>query len=344
MMAGLTPPAVVPVLVGPLQALLALLPGILLAVGGSIVALLKPSAIKRLFGLLWSQKLIVAPVLLALWGMTRLYSFVAPSHAPDVSAAQAAEDDQWPVWRRGPERRGAGPDAVGPAHGNVEWSFAEDGIKTFYCSPAVVGNRVYATSARYEYFKDEGGIYGIDADTGLRVWQHRTGGYRATFSSPSVSGRYLVVGEGLHLTDDARVFCLDVEESERRREAVVLWQYRTGSHVECSACIDDGRAYIGAGDDGMYCFALEPDESGQARVMWHLDGAEYPDCETSPVVHEGRLYFGLGVGGQAVCCVDAETGAELWRIPTPYPVFGAPSVADGKLYVGMGHGDFVNTA
>jgi len=189
-----------------------------------------------------------------------------------------------------------------------------------------------------------GAIACLDAQTGELAWEFKDEGYRATFSSPAVSGRYLAVGEGLHTTADARVYCLDLEESARCRRGVKLWSYRTGSHVESSPCIADGKVFIGAGNDGLYCFDVEGDGNGAAMVLWHLEGEEYPDCETSPVYHEGRLYFGLGVGGQAVVCVDANTGQEQWRIETPCPVFSSPTIADGKLFFGMGHGDFVNTA
>ncbi len=335
--------AVVPVLVGPLQALLAILPGILIALGGSILALFRPSAIKKLFKLLWAQKVVVVLVVLGVWGLFRLYPVVFAGSREAVSQANAGGED-WPLFRGGPDRRGAVPGAGEPAHGNVVWSFSHEGTKTFYSSPAVVGNRVYATSARYEYFKDQGAICSVDAHTGALVWAFTADNYRSTFSSPAVSGRYLVVGEGLHLTDDARIFCFDLEESERRREGVKLWEYRTDSHVESSPCIADGRIYIGAGDDGMYCFELEPDADGNPQMVWHLSGEDYPDCETSPVVVDGKVYFGLGIGGQAVVCADAATGEELWRVDAPYPVFSAPSISNGRLFVGMGHGDFVNTA
>ncbi|GAH76281.1 unnamed protein product, partial [marine sediment metagenome] len=251
-----------------------------------------------------------------------------------------------------PERRGALPGSKDPVRGKVNWVFTADDVKTFYASPAVVGNRVYITSARYEYFKDAGAISSIDADSGRCVWTFKADRYRATFSSPAVRGKYLVVGEGLHFTNDARVFCIDIERSEEERRGVKLWDYRTKSHVESSPCIADGRAYIGAGDDGFYCFALDPAPDllgqavpgGTAQVLWHLDGKEYPDCETSPVVADGRVYFGLGMGGQAICCVDAKGGEPVWRLETPCPVFSSPSVADGKLYFGMGFGDFVNRA
>ncbi len=123
-----------------------------------------------------------------------------------------------------------------------------------------------------------------------------------------------------------------------------MWEYRTKSHVESSPCIADGKVYIGAGADGMYCIALKPKSGNEPDVLWHLEGEKYPDCETSPIVHEGKAYFGLGLGGQAVVCVDAATGKELWRTKTPFPVFSSPCIADGKVFVGMGHGNMVLTA
>lgn len=337
------PLAVVPVLVGPIQALLTLLPIILVALGSLFVAMFRPSSIKKLLQLLWSQKLAVLGFVVVLVGLVYAWPAIFPNRGT-AAAPAAFGNASWPLWRGTPARTGAVLDAEDPAQGGILWSFYREGIKTIYASPAVVGNRVYVTSARWELFKKDGAIYSIDADSGEPVWIYNAGGYRATFSSPAVSGKYLVVGEGLHQTEDARVFCLDVEASEAKREGVKLWEYRTRSHVESSPAIADGRAYVGAGDDGFYCFALVPEPDGKAKVLWHLSPEKYRDCETSPVVQDGKVYFGLGNGGQAVCCVDAATGQEIWRLPTPYPVFGSPSLVDGKLYVGMGNGDFVNTA
>ncbi|KPL01766.1 MAG: hypothetical protein AMK75_03975, partial [Planctomycetes bacterium SM23_65] len=230
------------------------------------------------------------------------------------------------------------------AHADLRWRFEDGKIKTFYASPAVVGNRLYVTSAQYEIFSDRGAIYGIDADSGDLVWKFNADRYRATFSSPAIWGKYLVVGEGLHQTEDSRVFCLDLEKSEQARRGVVLWQFRTQSHVESSPCVADGKVCIGAGDDGLYCFALEGGAGGKPNVLWHLSGEDYPDCEASPIVYEGRVYFSLGNAGQAVCCVSAQTGKELWRVKTPYPVFGSPAIADGKLFVGMGTGNYIQSA
>ena len=340
---GLTPPGVVPVLVGPLQALIAILPGLLVALGGLLLAMFKPSAIKKLILLLWSQKLPVAGVAAVMVGLFYLKGVIFPCRGSATSTAVTGEAS-WAVWRGGPGRRGAVLDEEDPAHGQIAWSFSDGKIKTFYASPAVVGNRVYVTSARYEYFRDQGAIYSLDADTGELVWRYSSGGYRATFSSPSVSGRHLVVGVGLHLTTDARVYCLDVEASEKAGTGVKLWEHRTKSHVESSPCISKDRVFIGAGDDGLYCFGLEPEADGSPKILWHLEGEKYPDCEASPVAVCDRVYFSLGVGGNAVVCVDAVDGKEIWRVETSFPAFGSPAVAGGKVIFGMGTGNYVQSA
>ena len=108
--------------------------------------------------------------------------------------------------------------------------------------------------------------------------------------------------------------------------------------------IANGWAVIGAGDDGYYCFQLEPDAAGKPVLLWHLEGGKYPDAENAPVEFEGRVYLGLGLGGQAIVCVDGATGEEQWRVATPFPIFSPPAIANGKIYVGMGNGDFVNSA
>jgi len=252
-----------------------------------------------------------------------------PAHV----AAPAKTD--WPAFRGGPRRRGFVPGAKDPVHEHTVWSHTAE--KTFYSSPTVVGDRVYATFVDYGPFNDRGAILCLDADTGAGIWRYDAKRYRATFSSPSVKDGYVVCGEGLHMTADARIVCLTTEGKE-------VWTYRTKSHVESSPCIYKGRVYIGAGDDGYYGIDLKPKEDGTPNVVWHLRGARYRDCESSPIAHDGVVYLGLGTGGNAIVAVSADSGEELWRLPTPYPVYASASVADEKLYVGMGNGDFVFSA
>ena len=325
-----------PILVGPLQVLLAMLPAILLGLGSALVALFKPRTFKLALRILWRLKLSVLLALAVIAG-TAFGARAVFRNTGTVTNAETATHD-WPTFRGGPQRTGAVAGSPSPTTSGINWTFASD-AKTFHSSPAVVGNRLYATSAEVGVFSTRGAIYCLDADTGGVVWKAAPDGFRATFSSPAVSGKYLVTGEGLHQVKDGRITCLDVT-----RGGAVLWSYRTESHVESTACIAHGRAVIGAGDDGYYCFQLEPDAHGNPVLLWHLPGDKYPDAENDPVEHEGRIYLGLGLGGQALVCVDAATGRELWRVAMPFPVFCPPAIARGKIFIGMGNGDFVFSA
>jgi outer membrane protein assembly factor BamB len=102
-------------------------------------------------------------------------------------------------------------------------------------SPVVWSNRVFVTGADAQTRE----VFCFDADTGGVVWKNAPDKYLATYSSPSISGRYLVVGEGLHMTREARVVCLD-----RERNGAVVWTYTTKSHVESSPVIAGGRIFV----------------------------------------------------------------------------------------------------
>jgi len=339
---------VVPVLVGPLQALITILPGLLLALSGMIISIFKPRVMLNLLKILWRQKIGVV-VIATCVGLGWTY---LPGLIPFAKGSVSAKEEintTWDMFRGSSLRTGYSGSGDDPANNTLNWAFDTE-AQTFYSTPTILGNRVYATSvANIGPFNlnGDGAIYCLDADTGGIVWKQQPSGYRATFSSPSVSGKYLVVGEGLHLCSDAKIYCLDVEN-----EGEILWQYTTNSHVESSPCIFEDKVYIGAGDDGYYCFKLDADANGEPQMVWHVDGKDYLDAEGSPLVIEldvdgkksKRFYAGLGMGGKTLLCLNADTGAVIWKKPAPYPVFGPASFKDGRVYVGMGNGNFAEDA
>ncbi|MCI0684870.1 MAG: PQQ-binding-like beta-propeller repeat protein [Gemmataceae bacterium] len=326
-------PAVVPVLVGPLQVLLTILPGLIVALAGGLLAVFTPSGFKNAVKLLWRQKIAVATIAaLGIGVYVTAQRWWPRGVAGIVTTAQAGSD--WTTARGGLTRCGAVLDRPSPARRELIWSY-RDGAEGFLASPAVVGNRVYIASATLGISR-RGAILCLDADAGGLVWKNAPANYRPTFSSPVIAGDYLVCGEGLHDTRDARIVCLDV-----KNKGNVVWTFRTKNHVECTPVIANGRVYVGAGDDGYYCLDLKPGPDGKAIVRWRLPADKYPDAETSLAVHDGKVYAGLGNNGAALVVLDAETGKELHRVKMPYPVFSPASSADGKLYVGMGNGTYV---
>lgn len=40
--------------------------------------------------------------------------------------------------------------------------------------------------------------------------------------------------------------------------------------------------------------------------------------------------------GNAVCCVDADSDQGVWRVEGLYPLYGRPSVTEGRMLIGMG--------
>ncbi|MDD4890799.1 MAG: PQQ-binding-like beta-propeller repeat protein, partial [Phycisphaerae bacterium] len=349
------------------------------AIARFFMKLCTPQGLKEFAMFFWHQKIFTIVLLAAIGGY-----FVGASNnwwhtPPPVDPAKPGIE--WASFRGGPGRPGAVLGDPEPTTGDAMWAAkptVPGRVKavectTFWASPAVVGNRIYIASCEKGPLMDRGAIFSLDADSGNVDWTWSPKDYRGTFSSPSVAYKrgpkgeinynegYLVCGEGTHFTNDARIVCLNLKGE-------LLWQYRTKNHVESSPCIADGRVYIGAGDDGYWCFDLEPkawEDEGAKRPkpVWHVGGGgnqpsnKYKDCETSPTVVDGVFYAGLGVGGQAMVALKADTGEELWRVEAPCPVFTSPSlgyrlvagpdkklVKERLLFLGMGNANFIQSA
>jgi outer membrane protein assembly factor BamB len=74
--------------------------------------------------------------------------------------------------------------------------------------------------------------------------------------------------------------------------------------------------------------------------VWQFQGPFHID--SSPAVVGGRVYVGSGLSRTyrrtEVVCLDAASGAVVWRTPVELPAWGSP-VADGdQVFVGLGNG------
>lgn len=261
----------------------------------------------------------------------------------------------WTMERGGSRRLGIAPDALGPQNDRRLWQRLQD-EEAYYSSPTISGDRVYAVAS----VGDRARILCLAAHTGQEIWNTAPSDYRATFSSPVIADEQLFVGEGLHQTRRGRLVAVDLRAGGAGR---VLWTFATSGHIECTPTVAAGRVYFGAGDDGIYCLKIPalpalpvaaagttglkssstatPSRSAP-EVVFHLPGAQFPDAETALAVHDGRLYVGLGVGGNALCVFQADTGQLIKRITLPYPVFSPPSFDETHLYVGLGDANYAN--
>jgi outer membrane protein assembly factor BamB len=282
--------AVIPSAFGPIQALIVILPQLMLALAAGLLAIFKPRTYKLLGAYLWSHKAFTV-VLVGIIGIL-IWS-------PSFSSSKVAEEQvgaPWSAFRGGPGRTGAVAGARGPqSQPRILWKIAGDPIggstAEIDSSPAVVGNRLYfGVGTNSILTGSKGSICCVDTDTGALAWRW-TGEkelptpLRAIFSSPVVwveppekgappAARYLVCGEGYHEDKDGRLICLDLEpvrKSKGKEPPKLLWFLQATDHVESSPCIHEGKVFVGSGDDGYWCVEL-----GTGKILWHIEGS----CDT----------------------------------------------------------------
>jgi outer membrane protein assembly factor BamB len=431
--------AVIPSAFGPIQALIVILPQLLLALAAGLVALFRPRTYRMLLAYLLAH-----PALsIALVGGAVLLAWSPWKGGTGRAAGAEQTGAAWPAFRGGPGRTGAVAGSKGPAGAtSIAWKTAFAPGSNVDSSPAVVGNRVYVGIGTPSVFGGGGGsVACLDADTGALAWHwdgkgELTPPLKPVFSSPVVgvepgpdpAARWLVIGEGYHEDRNCRLVCLDLAPARAPGgKPKLAWSVQTTSHVESTPCLHDGRVYIGAGDDGVWCVELET-----GRVVWRIEGdaayvvsdgpragalselegktvsasgrvwreglgakgkddpgtlmievAEFreaaapstahapnsgfdrtvsgkvvrkdgrlrieapwanPDSESCPIGHGPYVLFGSGIGGQRLNCVEAATGKPVWQAPTPYPAFGPPTIAGDRVLIGVGNGNFLESA
>ena len=298
--------AVIPSAFGPIQALIVILPQLMLALAAGLVAIFKPRTYKMLGAYLWSHKpftaVLLAVVGFLIWG-------------PSLSSGKVAEEQvgaPWSAFRGGPARTGAVAGARGPqSQPRVVWKLAGDALggttAAVDSSPAIVGNRLYFGVGNNSILSGSKGlICCADADTGALAWKWSGGGelpsgLRAIFSSPVIwvespekgappAARYLVCGEGYHEDKDGRLICLDldpVRKSKGKEPPKLAWFLQATDHVESTPCIHEGKVFVGSGDDGYWGLDL-----ATGRVLWHIEGS----CDRYDVTGPAAAELGSRVG------------------------------------------------
>jgi outer membrane protein assembly factor BamB len=203
-------------------------------------------------------------------------------------------------------------------------------------SPVVAGDRVYIGVNHGGVFSKKGVLYCVDRETGKLLWHFDNDGeMKQMLSSPCVAYGRVYVGEGFHENSGCKLYCLDAATGKKQ------WAFETESHTESSPCVADGRVYFGAGDDGLYCV-----DAGSGKKLWQYPGPgarEGLHIDANPIVVDGRVYCGSGVSRTyrklQVFCLDAKRGDKLWtRDDLELPAWGSPTVAQGRVYFGLGNG------
>lgn len=125
------------------------------------------------------------------------------------------------------------------------------------------------------------------------------------------------------------------------------WRPRPGvlsrSSIIASPVFADGRVFIamgqspGHGNAPSFLYAISPNGQGdvtKSGLLWA--SREVGRVVGTPIVKDGLLYVG-DLGG-AIHCLDAATGAHLWKHETSDAIWGCLQLAGDRLYVGNEQG------
>jgi outer membrane protein assembly factor BamB len=109
--------------------------------------------------------------------------------------------------------------------------------------------------------------------------------------------------------------------------------------IVASPVFADGRVFIamgqspGHGNGPSLMYAISPNGQGDvtnSRLLW--TSHEVGRVVGTPIVKDGLLYVG-DLGG-TIHCLDAATGAQVWKYETHDAIWGCLSLAGDRLYVG----------
>ena len=193
-------------------------------------------------------------------------------------------------------------------------------------------------------------LIAVDKHSGEVVWRAIGAGahvLHGQWSSPiaaNVNGRMQVLfggGDGWLRAYDAasghEVWRFDGNPKDAR------WLPRPGvlsrSSIIASPVFADGRVFIamgqspGHGNGPSLIHAINPNGRGDvtaSRLLW--TSREVGRVIATPVVKDGLLYV-ADLGG-TIHCLDAATGAHVWKHDTLAPIWGCFVLAGNRIYVG----------
>jgi len=180
--------------------------------------------------------------------------------------------------------------------GSLVWKFESEG--PIGGSPVEHKGRIYFGSS-------DGKLYCLDAK-GNNIWVFKT---PYALITPFIAEDKVFVGY-----NGSSLYCLNLKGE-------LLWRFNANDWIAAwPAAYGGGKLFFGSGDKNLYAITT----SGEFK--W-----KYPakDVVLSPVIQDGRLYFGCG---DKLYCVGSD-GERLWDFKTEGSV-GHATVSDGMVYFG----------
>lgn len=180
---------------------------------------------------------------------------------------------------------------------------------------------------------ESGALVALDKSSGEEVW--RAGGLRESWNTPLVttaaSGRRELI-----VADQGKVLAFDPATG------TPLWNCATDIrwYMAPSAVAADGVVYCLGGRSGTTSMAVRAGGSGDVTHSHRLWTSENGSNVSSPVIHEGHLYWMHEQRGIAFCAT-ASTGEIVYeeRLPGAQQVYASALLADERLYYLARNGD-----
>lgn len=217
--------------------------------------------------------------------------------------------------------------------GELLWTAAPGGAlnDTFQTSPVVAvvdGVRQIISGC------GDGGVYGINAHTGEKLWGMRLT-KRGLNASVVVDGTYVYASHGeddLVGREFGRVQCIDATKRGDLTGSGGVWKVNGVKAGYASPCVHDGVLYIVSDSADLIAF-----DSKNGDRLW-----TYPLGSVgkgSPVYADGKIYV-MEVNGRIHIIKADRNGAEklsLVQLPAVDglgfdPIYASPAIANGRVY------------
>ncbi len=173
--------------------------------------------------------------------------------------------------------------------GATKWTF-DTGMR-IVGSPAVADGVVVFGSANYN-------IYGLDTKTGKPLWTYTTN--QAVMGAATIHEGVAYIGGG-----DGRMFAFDL------KTGALKWSFNElKNYVLTRPLVYNDKLYFGAWDTYLYALHLK---DGSLAWKWS-NGKSNPKLSPAsvwPVAADGKIF--ITAPDRYFTCLDAETGAEVWR-------------------------------
>ena len=167
-------------------------------------------------------------------------------------------------------------------------------------------------------------------------WSYKTAD--RVFSSPVICNDKVYIG-----SDDSSVYALNA------RDGNLSWKFKTGGRVSSSAAIFNGKVFVVSFDGYLYCLAQD---SGKELWKFRTAGEAVfaargihglPEKDrllndpwdmylSSPVVANGKVYFGSGAG--VFYALDCKSGKKEWEFLTDGVIHSSPAYSDSTVFFG----------